>query len=77
MLFADPPPQYIVIRETPPLLADLSGPTEGSGIEVGEDPEGNFVGKEGEGIDPNDVGELVGEERELGETAHGQETLEN
>lgn len=60
-----------------PLLADLSGPTEGSGVEVGKDSEGNFVGKNREGVNPNDVGELVGEERQLRETAHGQQTLED
>jgi hypothetical protein len=32
--------------------------------------------KDGEGVDTNDVGELVGEERKLGEAAHGQQTLE-
>ena len=71
MLLADSPPQYVIIGKTAPLLADLSSSTEGSGVEVGKDPEGNFVGKDGEGVDPNNVGELVGEERELREATHG------
>jgi len=35
------------------------------------------VGENGEGVDPNNVGELVDEERELREAAHRQQTLEN
>ena len=35
------------------------------------------MGENGEGVDPNDVGELVDEERKLREAAHGQQTLEN
>lgn len=35
------------------------------------------MGENGKGIDTDDVGELVGEERKLRETAHGQQTLEN
>lgn len=59
MLFADSSPKYVIICKTSPLLADLSGSTKRSGIEVGEDPEGNLVRENGEGVDSNDVGELV------------------
>jgi hypothetical protein len=76
MLLADPPPQYIVVCEASPLFTDLRGSTEGSGVEISEDSERDFMRKDGEGVDTNDVGELVGEERKLGEAAHGQQTLE-
>lgn len=61
MLLADSPPQDIVICKAFPFLAYLSSSAERSGIEVGEDPEGDFMGKNGEGVYTNDVGELVDE----------------
>lgn len=77
MLLADSPPQDIIVRKTFPLLAHLGSPTERSGIEACEDSEGHFVGENGEGIDPDNVGELVDEERELREAAHCQQALKN
>jgi len=35
------------------------------------------MGEDGEGVDPDDVGELVDEQRELREATHGQQTLED
>lgn len=77
MLFADSPPQDIVVRKTLPLLADLSSAAERGSVEAGENSEGHFMGKNGKGIDSDNVGELVDEEGKLREAAHGQETLEN
>ena len=77
MLLTDPPPQDIIIRKTFPLLVDLGSPAERGGVEVGEDPERHFVREDGEGVDADDVGELVNEERELREAAHCQQSLEN
>lgn len=61
MLLANPLPQDIIICKAFPLLAHLSSPTERSGVEVGEDSEGDFMGENGEGVDSDDVGELVDE----------------
>ena len=77
MLLADFPPKDIIICKAFPFLAYLSSPAERSGVEVGEDPEGDFVGENREGVYSNDIGELVDEQRELRETAHGQQTLED
>lgn len=61
MLLADSLPQDIIVCEAFPLLAYLSSPTERNGVEGCEDSEGDFVGKNREGVYPNDVRELVGE----------------
>ena len=61
MLLADSPPEDIIICKALPFLVYLSSPAERSGVEVGEDPEGDFMGENGEGVYPNDVGELVDE----------------
>jgi len=61
MLLADSPPQDIIICKAFPFLAYLSSPAKRSGVKVGEDPEGDFMGEKGEGVYPNDVGKLVDE----------------
>lgn len=55
----------------------MRGPTEGGCIEITEDLEQDFAGKDGEWVDPDQVGELFGKEGELGEAAHGEEPMED
>ena len=77
MLLADPSPKDVVVGQAPPLAAHLSGPAERGRIEIAEDLERDFTRKDSERVDADQVSELLGEERQLGETAHGEEPMEN
>ena len=77
MLFADAAPENIIIRQTPPLPAHLSGAAQGCGVEIAEDFQRDLTGKHHEGVYPDDMGQLFGKERQLREAAHRQEALQN
>ena len=65
MLLADPAPEDVVVRESLPTPAHLRCAAEGRGIEVSEDLQRDFAGENGEGVDPDEMGELFAEQREL------------
>lgn len=77
MLLADPPPEDVVVGEAPPLAAHLSGAAQGGCIEIAKNLEQNLARKDGEWVDADEVGELFGQEGELGETAHSEEPMKN
>ena len=77
VLLADAPPENIVVREALPPPADLRGAAEGDGVEIAEDLEGDLARQGGEGVDADEEGELLGEEGELGEAAHGEDAAED
>lgn len=59
MLFADVPPEDIVVCKTRPGLVDLCSAAEGDGVEVSEDLDRNFTGKDSEWVDADDGLELI------------------
>lgn len=77
MLLADLAPEDIVVSKAAPVLGDLGSTTEGSSVEVGENLERDFAGKDNEGVYSYEVAELFCEERELGKAAHGEDALED
>jgi hypothetical protein len=60
-----------------PLSRDLGSSSEGDGIEIFEDPEGDLTGQDKEGVDTKELGNLVGEHGQLGGTTHGEDSLED
>ena len=77
MLLADPPPEDVVVGEGLPSLADLRGTAERCRIEIAEDLQRYLAWEHGEGIDADEMGELLAEERELGEAAHREKAVKN
>ena len=70
-------PDDVVVRQALPPLGDLRCPTQRGRIQVAEDLETDFSRKDGKGVDADEVGELLGQQGELGEAAHGEEALED
>lgn len=77
MLFTDVSPEDVIVCEGTPVLRYLSCTAQGDGIKVSEDLEGDFAGEDGEWVNADKVCKLVGDEGELGETAHGKQALKN
>jgi hypothetical protein len=77
VLFTDASPENVVVGECSPALGDLCSPAERCGIQMLKDLETEFVRKDNEGVYANEMSELLCEQGELGEAAHGQEALEN
>lgn len=51
MLLAHPVPDYIIVGESLPALADLGSMAEGGGVEIREDAEGDFGRSDGQEVD--------------------------
>lgn len=62
MLLTHSVPDHVVVGETLPTLADLGSMAEGGGVEIGEDPEGDFGWCDGQKVDAEEWLEVVGEE---------------
>jgi hypothetical protein len=77
MLLAHLAPEQVVVGEFLPQLADLCGPSEGEGVEVGQDPEAEFFGQSTEWVCPTSRAQGVGEEGQLGWTTDRQEAGED
>ena len=77
MLFADATPEDVVVCEALPSPTYLRSAAEGSSVEVAEDLETDFARENGKRVDADEMGELLREQGELGEAAHGEETLED
>jgi hypothetical protein len=77
MLFAYSSPENIVICQSFPLLAHLSGAAQGSGIQVSQNLQGDFPGQDGEWIDTNEVCELLGKQGKLRKATHGEDALKD
>jgi hypothetical protein len=77
VLLADATPENVVVCEGTPTTRDLGCSAKRSSIEVHEDLEGDFTGKDGKGVDTDEMCEQLGEQGKLGETAHGEEALQN
>lgn len=77
MLLADLAPEDVIVSKAAPMLGDLGRATEGRRVEVGKNLEGDFARENNEGVDSDEVAELLCEEGELGEAAHSEYTLED
>ena len=77
MLLANATPQDVVVRKVLPLASYLGGAAQGSGVEITEYFQTDLTGEDCKGIDADEMRELLGEQRELGEAAHGEEALED
>ena len=77
VLLADAAPEDVIIGEALPQSADLGGAAEGGRVEIAENLKGDFVREDGEGVYPDQMRELLGEEGELGEAAHGEQAVED
>lgn len=77
MLLTHSVPDHVVVGETLPAFADLGRMTEGGGVQIGKDPEGDFGGCDGEKVDAEEGLQMVGEEGELGHTALSEKSAEN
>lgn len=77
VLFTDASPENVVVGKCPPASGDLGSPAKRRGIEVEEDLETEFMRKDRKGVYSDEISELLCEEGELGEAAHGEKALEN
>lgn len=55
VLLTNTPPKDIIIGQALPFPINLGSTAEGCGVEVSEDFEGNLTGKDGEGVDPDEM----------------------
>jgi hypothetical protein len=77
VLLADASPEDIVVGQAAPSLGYLSSTAKGGGVQVLEYLERNFLRENDEGVDANQVGQLLCQKRQLRETAHGQQAMED